>query len=126
MGHSVSPAHMDDSGNDNQKIGIMLARKTRNWCAAYDKQLKQLWPGKLADIARQMGFSQRTIQKAIDRLGLQRRKRGRIQGESFNIERDEQIRREAGAGVSQGKLMDRYSLSSRRIQQILHGNGKKE
>ena len=120
MGYSLSPAHLDD----NQKTDM---RKRKTWHPLYDHKLKQLWPDKLAIVAQAMGFSQRTIQAAVNRLGLQRAKKGHPGGSRPDIiRRDEQIRREAGAGVSMGTLVDRYSLSSRRIQQIISDNGKEE
>lgn len=124
MGHNLSPAHLAYHNSANKKTG--MRKKRQEWHPAHDKQLKQLWPQRLEAIAQQMGFSKRAIQKAVDRLGLERGKKGRPIGTIENRERDEQIRCEAGTGISEGLLMARYGLSSRRIKQILQSNGKKE
>lgn len=100
-------------------------RKTRqSWKPAHDHWLRALWPQErktAEDIARQMGFSIRTVRGAVERLGLQPRRAGRPKGETSDKERNEEIRRKAGAGVSEGTLMNTYGLSSRRIKQILNG-----
>lgn len=124
MGYSFSPAHLDDYNGLNKTIG--MRKSNRHWRATNDRQLELLWPQPYAALAAQMGFSARTIQKAVDRLGLQRPKPGRPKGTPENRERDEEIKRLRGAGMSEGALMDRYGLSARRIHQILYGNGKKE
>ncbi len=103
-----------------------MRKSNRHWRASNDRQLKLLWPQPYEVITQAMGFSKRTIQKAIDRLGLERPKKGRPLGTGENIQRDEEIRRLRGAGMSEGQLMDKYGLGARRIHQILNGNGKKE
>lgn len=101
-----------------------MRKKGQGWESAHDHWLKALWSQEAntaRGIARQMGFSLRTVGRAVERLGLQPRRAGRPKGETSDKERNEEIRRKAGAGVSEGTLMNTYGLSSRRIKQILNG-----
>lgn len=103
-----------------------MRKRRETWKAAYDHWLASLWAQEkrtVADIAQQMDFSPRAIRAAAERLGLPGRKPGRPKGQTSDKERNDQIRLEAGAGVSEGTLMNKYGLSSRRIKQILKRNG---